>query len=114
MSGPHWSDSQGYADKAYFIGLNNPDYDGPEPAAELPEFTWTEPEPGDLLKTPLYDLHQELGAKMVEFAGYDMPVWYSSVKEEHLAVRSHAGIFDVTHMGVFDLKGPAQRPSSMC
>ncbi len=101
-----WSGTTGYAEKAYFIGINNPDYDGPQPTTELPEFNWTEPERDDLLRTPLYDLHQSLGAKTVEFAGYDMPVWYTSVKEEHQAVRQHVGIFDVTHMGVFDLEGP--------
>lgn len=101
-----WSGSIGYADKAYFIGLNNPDYNGPRPSQPLPEFTWEEPHRSELLKTPLHSLHQELGAKMVEFAGYDMPVWYSSVREEHAAVRSKAGIFDVTHMGVFDIQGP--------
>ena len=42
---------------------------------------------------------------MAEFAGYDMPLWYSSVTEEHQAVRKSAGIFDVTHMGVFDAQG---------
>jgi glycine hydroxymethyltransferase len=101
-----WAAGTGYADKAYYIGLNNPDYDGPRPASDLPEFTWQEPQRSELLKTPLHSLHKELGAKMVEFAGYDMPVWYSSVREEHAAVRSKAGIFDVSHMGVFDVKGP--------
>lgn len=101
-----WPANAGYADKAYFIGLNNPDYNGPRPAGELPEFTWEEPQRSELLKTPLHSLHQELGAKMVEFAGYDMPVWYTSVREEHAAVRTKAGIFDVSHMGVFDVKGP--------
>jgi glycine hydroxymethyltransferase len=101
-----WSDGTGYADKAYFIGLNNPDYTGPRPAQALPEFSWQEPTAAALLTTPLHSLHRELGAKMVEFAGYDMPVWYSSVREEHAAVRTRAGIFDVTHMGVFDVQGP--------
>ena len=101
-----WPVTAGYADKAYFIGLNNPDYDGPRPASDLPEFTWQEPQNSELLTTPLHGLHQELGAKMVEFAGYDMPVWYTSVREEHAAVRGKAGIFDVSHMGVFDVKGP--------
>ena len=101
-----WPKDTGYADKAYFIGLNNSDYDGPQPAAELPLFQWQEPARDDLLTTPLHALHNELGAKMVEFAGYDMPVWYSSVREEHLAVRENAGVFDVTHMGVFDVRGP--------
>ncbi|MBZ0303777.1 MAG: serine hydroxymethyltransferase, partial [Anaerolineae bacterium] len=101
-----WAEGTGYADKAYFIGLNSPDYDGPTPATALPEFTWQEPAQADLLTTPLHTLHRELGAKMVEFAGYDMPVWYTSVREEHAAVRSRAGIFDVAHMGVFDVQGP--------
>lgn len=49
-------------------------------------------------RTSLYDFHAANG-KVVEFAGYDMPIWYSSISEEHLAVRNHAGIFDVSHMG---------------
>lgn len=52
-----------------------------------------------MLRTPLHDLHRELGARMVEFAGYEMPVMYTSIVEEHLAVRNAAGIFDVSHMG---------------
>jgi glycine hydroxymethyltransferase len=47
-----------------------------------------------------------MGAKMVPFAGWDMPVWYSSVLEEHQAVRQAAGLFDVTHMGVYQTEGP--------
>lgn len=49
-------------------------------------------------RTPLYDFHVAHG-KLVEFAGYDMPIWYSSITEEHLAVRNHSGIFDISHMG---------------
>ncbi|MBO6561773.1 MAG: glycine cleavage system aminomethyltransferase GcvT [Nisaea sp.] len=61
----------------------------------------------DLLKTPLYDLHVELGAKMVPFAGYDMPVQYPmGVKAEHLHTRTKAGLFDVSHMGQVKLTGP--------
>lgn len=56
-------------------------------------------------ETFLKSRHEALGAKMVDFAGYFMPVYYSSIKEEHLAVRNHAGIFDVSHMGEFHLKG---------
>ncbi len=52
-----------------------------------------------LLKTPLYDLHVELGAKMVPFAGYDMPVQYDGVMPEHNHTRAEAGLFDVSHMG---------------
>ena len=56
-------------------------------------------------KTALYDRHIEAGAKMVEFAGYWMPIQYSSMTEEHLAVRQTAGLFDVSHMGEFIFKG---------
>ncbi len=72
----------------------------------LPEFQWEEAEPEGLRRTPLFDLHKRLGAKMVPFAGWEMPVWYSSVLEEHLAVRQAAGLFDVTHMGVYQVEGP--------
>ena len=57
-------------------------------------------------KTALYDKHIALGAKMVPFAGYEMPVQYTGVKDEHLAVREHCGIFDVSHMGEFFVRGP--------
>ncbi len=56
-------------------------------------------------RTPLYDTHVALGAKMVPFAGYDMPLKYDNIIEEHLAVRSNCGIFDVSHMGQFIIKG---------
>lgn len=55
---------------------------------------------------PLNDLHVKLGAKMVPFAGYNMPVRYSSDIEEHMAVRKGVGVFDVSHMGEFTVKGP--------
>jgi aminomethyltransferase len=58
-----------------------------------------------LLRTPLYDRHVEAGARFVPFAGYAMPVQYEGVIPEHLAVRSSAGIFDVSHMGRLDLTG---------
>lgn len=59
-----------------------------------------------LLRTPLYNLHLELGAKMVPFAGYDMPVQYpTGVLSEHLHTRSAAGLFDVSHMGQIRLRG---------
>ena len=54
---------------------------------------------------PLNDLHEKLGGKMVPFAGYNMPVRYSSDKEEHLTVREGVGVFDVSHMGEFMLRG---------
>lgn len=56
--------------------------------------------------TALNEIHKREGAKMVEFAGYEMPVEYSGIKEEHLAVRNSAGVFDVSHMGEFWIKGP--------
>jgi len=55
--------------------------------------------------TPFIHKHLELGAKMAEFAGYNMPISYSGINDEHLAVRNNAGIFDVSHMGEFILKG---------
>ncbi len=57
-------------------------------------------------KTVLYDIHQALGAKIIPFAGYEMPVRYTGDKAEHLAVRQTAGIFDVSHMGEFIIRGP--------
>jgi aminomethyltransferase len=57
-------------------------------------------------KVPLHTLHEKLGAKIVPFAGYDMPVRYSSDIEEHMAVRNAVGVFDVSHMGEFTIKGP--------
>ena len=61
-------------------------------------------------KTPLFALHQELGARIVDFGGWDMPVQYSSQIGEHHAVRRAAGMFDVSHMCVVDLKGARVRP----
>src|SRR5690606_8993152 len=54
----------------------------------------------------LNDTHIALGAKMVEFAGYNMPVTYAGLGKEHIAVRENVGIFDVSHMGEFRVKGP--------
>ena len=56
-------------------------------------------------RTPFYSLHTALGAKMVEFAGFEMPVHYSGIIEEHLAVRRSVGVFDVSHMGEFYVRG---------
>jgi len=56
-------------------------------------------------RTPLYEFHRAHG-KMVEFAGYEMPIWYTSTMEEHMAVRNDAGIFDVSHMGRINVSGP--------
>ncbi|HWM93809.1 MAG TPA: glycine cleavage system aminomethyltransferase GcvT [Thermoanaerobaculia bacterium] len=59
-----------------------------------------------LKRTPLYESHVEAGARLVDFAGWDMPVQYQGVIEEHRAVRTAAGIFDVSHMGEIRVKGP--------
>jgi len=56
--------------------------------------------------TPFTEKHIALGAKMAEFAGYNMPISYSGINDEHAAVRTNAGVFDVSHMGEFILKGP--------
>jgi len=60
---------------------------------------------GDLKRTPLYQEHLRLGGRMVEFGGWDMPVQYESIMEEHRAVRTTAGLFDVSHMGEISVKG---------
>ena len=57
-------------------------------------------------KTCLYDKHVALGAKMSPFGGFDMPIEYSTIKDEHMAVRNAAGIFDVSHMGEIFVSGP--------
>ena len=61
------------------------------------------------LKTPLYDQHVAAGARIVDFGGWDMPLHYGSQKEEHHAVRQHAGVFDVSHMTIVDLAGARVR-----
>jgi len=57
-------------------------------------------------KTELNQIHRQLGARMVDFAGWDMPVQYAGPLQEHMAVRTRAGIFDVSHMGELEIKGP--------
>jgi aminomethyltransferase len=59
-----------------------------------------------LLRTPLYDRHLGLGARLVPFAGWEMPVQYDGVIQEHRAVRTDAGVFDVSHMGEIEVEGP--------
>lgn len=60
-------------------------------------------------RTPLFKKHVSLGAKMVPFAGFEMPVQYSGLTEEHFAVREKAGLFDVSHMGQFFIEGPGAK-----
>lgn len=99
---PALTDGEGYAPKAFYVGMGGVAYTG----EALPAFTWDEPTDAPLKFTPLHATHKALKAKMVPFAGYDMPVWYTSVTDEHLAVRRGVGVFDVTHMGAFDVRGP--------
>src|SRR4029079_10867675 len=63
-----------------------------------------------LRQTPLHDAHVGLGARMVPFAGWEMPVQYEGVIPEHMAVRTRAGAFDVSHMGQLHVDGPAAQP----
>ncbi|MBN2391422.1 MAG: glycine cleavage system aminomethyltransferase GcvT [Anaerolineae bacterium] len=92
--------------KPYFIGA----WSRKEPAGDaLPRFVWQEPEEGaqtPLRKTRLHAVHRAMGARMVPFGGWDMPVWYTGNLEEHRAVREAAGLFDVSHMGCWDVRGP--------
>lgn len=89
------------ASKPFFVGC------GQHTEGEaLPAFAWEEPADAPLKRTNLYDSHVALGGRIIPFGGYEMPVWYSSVSEEHQAVRETAGLFDATHMGVFDASGP--------
>ncbi len=90
--------------KPYFIGLKGVQLSG----EALPKFEWTDAEAHNapIQKTMLNETHKKMGARMVPFAGWEMPVWYSSVIEEHKATRTAAGLFDVSHMGVLDASGP--------
>jgi glycine hydroxymethyltransferase len=86
-------------DKPWFMGM--PSAKG----TELPRFSWDPAEGEKLRRTALYETHKSMGAKMVPFAGWEMPVWYTSVLEEHVATREAAGLFDVSHMGVYQVEG---------
>ena len=59
-----------------------------------------------LKRTPLYDRHVAAGAKLVPFAGWEMPVQYAGIREEHISVRTDCGVFDVSHMGQIETAGP--------
>lgn len=89
--------------KPYFIGA----WSRKEPADDpLPRFVWQQSEDGALRKTRLHAVHRAMGARMVPFGGWDMPVWYVGNLEEHRTVREAAGLFDVSHMGCWDARGP--------
>jgi len=88
-------------EKPWFIGAQPA---SKKDATEKPPFVWKEVE-GELKKTRLNQVHRDLGGRMVPFAGWEMPVVYTSIYEEHLATRQAAGLFDVSHMGVYEVKG---------
>jgi aminomethyltransferase len=73
---------------------------------KLEKFSVTTPATAQLRKTALNSIHRRLGAKMVNFGGWDMPVEYSGIIAEHMAVRTRAGLFDVSHMGELEVRGP--------
>ncbi|MBM3136977.1 MAG: glycine cleavage system aminomethyltransferase GcvT, partial [Chloroflexi bacterium] len=89
--------------KSYYIGMIAQKKPG---LAARETFKWVEDESDSILKrTALFDWHQKNGGKLIPFAGWEMPVWYTSVVEEHLATRKNAGLFDVSHMGVYQAEG---------
>jgi glycine cleavage system T protein len=88
----------------YFVGSRN--LDTVCPPSTLPAFQWSEPDNPPLQRTPLYEWHRAHTRKVIGFAGWEMPVWYTGVLDEHNAVRKAAGLFDVAHMGVFEISGP--------
>ncbi len=95
--------------KPYFVGLASPHC--AEPAGEplplfAPSAARSQAEEQSLRRTPLYDWHVRHGARMAPFAGWEMPLWYASIGDEHRAVREAAGLFDVAHMGILEIKGP--------
>jgi len=95
--------------KPYFVGISAPGYSDPT-GDPLPPFEWQAPERAEPRRTPLYDWHVARGAKMAPFAGWEMPLWYTSISDEHRAVREAAGLFDVSHMGILEIKGPHAAP----
>ncbi len=88
--------------KPYFVGQKS--LESVRPRVEKEEWQWQEGE-GELKRTCLYEEHLKLTKKVMPFAGWEMPVWYTSVSEEHKAVREAAGLFDVAHMGVLEVAG---------
>ena len=87
------------SDKPWYLGIADSE------GSPLPVFEYEEATNAPLRRTALFEAHQSLGAKLVPFAGWEMPVWYGSVVEEHSATRNAAGLFDVSHMGVYQVEG---------
>lgn len=94
--------------KPYYIGLST--HREAEPSGKwLPPFEW-QPAEQPLRRTPLYETHRRLGAHFVPFGGWEMALRYGPVLDEHRAVRGAAGLFDVGHMGIFEVSGPFAAP----
>jgi len=97
--------------KPYFIGLSAPGYSDsagePLPPFSFPPLVGEGQRGGEqpVRRTPLFDWHAQHGAKMAPFAGWEMPLWYTSIGDEHRAVRGAAGLFDVSHMGLLEVSG---------
>jgi len=91
------------SEKPFSIGLSSENMLSTKPP--LPSFEMQLPSDEKLHRTPLYEWHISHKGKIVPFAGWEMPVWYTSVVEEHLATRKAAGLFDVSHMGVYQAEG---------
>ena len=90
--------------KPYWIG-QRARADAPGGLEAMPAFAWQEPDDQPLQRTTLYDFHRRADANIAPFAGWEMPIRYTSVQEEHLTVRQTAGLFDVSHMGLFEFSG---------
>jgi len=86
-------------EKPFYIGISSKVENEAKPS-----FVWSESE-SPLKRTALYDVHKSSVGRMVPFAGWEMPVQYTGIFEEHLATRNAAGLFDVSHMGVYDVRG---------
>ncbi len=95
--------------QAYFVGQNKFKKHNDSCKEEFPlkllEEEIKEKQKKDFKRTPLYEEHKKLTNKIINFAGYEMPIWYTSIYEEHRAVRETVGLFDVGHMGVIEISG---------
>lgn len=95
--------------KPYFVGQIELESDLEKsrlPSESVRKFEGDKTKSADLRKTPLFNLHKDNDARMAKFVGWNMPFWYETVRQEHQAVRETAGLFDVGHMGVFEISGP--------
>src|SRR5690349_6951435 len=86
------------------MARRTPPWAAREPVARV--FSVVSTTAADLKKTPLHAAHVEAGARLLPFAGWEMPVQYEGVRQEHVAVRTRAGMFDVSHMGEIETAGP--------